>query len=156
MLAVYKEQKMRARISTVIKTNENRMWDELQKVSSLMHVASPILKFKPQKNHSLPEKWALGNEYKLKLSFFGIIPLGGHFIKLVELNKEEKKIVSNEHGNLTKVWNHIIKLKPIDEQTIEYTDEIEIKAGILTFSIWLFAHIFYRHRQSRWKKLLDS
>ena len=132
------------------------MWEELQKVSSLMYVASPILKFKPQKGHSVPEKWTLGTEYKLKLSLFGIFPLGDHFIKLVELNKEENLIISNERGNLTKTWNHIIKFTAIDDQTIEYTDEIEISAGILTLLIWLFAHIFYRHRQNKWKKLLDS
>lgn len=146
---------MKAKISTVIKTSENQMWEELQKVSSLMYVASPILKFKPQKGHSVPEKWVLGTEYKLKLSLFGIFPLGDHFIKLVELNKEENLIISIEHGNLTKAWNHIIKFNAIDDQTIEYTDEIEINAGILTILIWLFAHIFYRHRQSKWKKLFD-
>ena len=132
------------------------MWQELQKVSSLMHVASPILKFKPQEGQSLPEKWILGTEYKLRISSFGIIPLGNHFIRLVELNKEEKRIISNEHGKLTKVWNHIINFDAIDDQTINYTDEIEIKAGILTLPIWLFAHVFYRHRQRKWKKLLDS
>jgi len=146
---------MKVQISTVIKANENEMWEELQKVSSLMHVAVPILKFKPQKNQTLPEKWALGTKYKLKLFFLGIIPLGDHFIKVVEINQEKKIIVSNEHGNLTKVWNHIIKIVPIDDQNINYTDEIEIKAGLLTLSIWLFAHIFYRHRQNKWKKLLD-
>ena len=147
---------MKAKISTIIKANENKMWEELQKVSSLIHVASPILKFRPQEGHSVPEKWSLGTEYKLKLSFFGIVPLGNHVIKLVELNKEENLIISNEHGKLTKVWNHIIKFNAIDYETIEYTDEIEIKAGVLTLFIWLFAQIFYRHRQNRWKKLIGS
>lgn len=146
---------MKAKISTIINTNENKMWDELQKVSSLMQVASPILKFRPQNNQTLPEKWELGTEYKLKLSFFGVVPLGDHFIRVVEINQKKKTIVSNEHGNLTKVWNHIIKIVPINDQSIEYTDEIEIKAGLLTLSIWLFVQIFYRHRQSKWKKLLD-
>ena len=121
-----------------------------------MHVASPILKFKTQKGHSIPEKWFLGTEYKLKLSFFGIVPLGDHVIKLVEINKEKNLIVSNEYGKLTKVWNHIITFYAIDDQTIKYTDEIEIQAGILTLSIWLFAQIFYRHRQNKWKELIGS
>ena len=130
------------------------MWEELQKVSLLMHVASPILKFKPQSGYSIPERWALGIEYKLKLYFLGIIPLGDHFIRLVELNQKEKRIISNEHGRLTKVWNHIINFDAINDQIIFYTDEIEIKAGVLTLSIWMFAHLFYRHRQNRWKKRL--
>ncbi len=90
---------MKAQISTIIKANENDMWEELQKVSSLMHVASPILKFMPQRNQTLPEKWALGTKYKLKLSFLGTIPLGNHCIKIIEINQEKKIIVSNEYGN---------------------------------------------------------
>lgn len=147
---------MIARISTIMRTNEDRMWQELQKVSSLMYVASPILKFRPQKGYSLPDKWIIGTEYKLRISSFGIIPLGNHFIRLVELNQETKRIVSNEHGMLTRVWNHTITFNEIDDQTIRYTDEIEIEAGIMTLFIWLFAHIFYRHRQRKWKALLAS
>jgi hypothetical protein len=147
---------MKAKISTLIKTSENKMWDELQKVSSLMHVASPILKFKPQEGHSIPERWSLETEYKLKISFLGILPLGNHVIKLVEINKDENLIISNEYGKLTRVWDHIIKFKAIDDQTIKYTDEIEIKAGVLTLSIWLFSQVFYRHRQNKWKKLIGS
>ncbi len=154
--AVFMAPKMKAKISTILKTNENRMWEELQKVSSLIHVASPILKFRLKEGHSIPEKWSPGSEYIFKLSFFGIFPLGDHVIKLVELNKEENLLISNEHGKLSKVWNHIIKFNAIDNQTIEYTDEIEIKAGILTLSIWLFARIFYRHRQNKWKKLIGG
>lgn len=147
---------MIAKISTNIKTNEKTLWDELQKVSSLIHVASPVLKFKPLKGVDIPEKWIPGNEYKFKLSFFGIVPLGNHSIKLVELNKEENHIVSNERGSLTRVWNHTIKFQAIDDQTVKYTDEIEIKAGFFTLLIWLFANIFYRHRQNRWKKLFKN
>ncbi|HPQ45424.1 MAG TPA: hypothetical protein PKZ42_14480 [Syntrophales bacterium] len=147
---------MRARISTIIKTNEDRIWDELQKVSSLLYVASPILQFKPQKDHPLPERWTIGKEYKLRLSLLGIIPLGDHFITLVALDRKERTIISNEHGTLTNAWNHTIRLEAIDDQTTEYTDEIDIHAGILTCSIWLFSYVFYKHRQRRWKKLLDS
>ena len=147
---------MIARISTVLKTNEDSMWQELEKVSALIRVASPILKFRPQGGYSLPDKWIPGTEYKLKISLFGILPLGNHFIRLVELNKAENRIVSNEHGLLARIWNHTITFNAIDDLAITYTDEIEIKAGILTFSIWLFAHAFYRHRQRKWQKLLDS
>jgi len=39
---------------------------------------------------------------------------------------------------------------------VSYTDEIEIQAGWLTPVIWLFAHIFYRHRQRRWKVMMKE
>jgi hypothetical protein len=145
---------MRAKISTIISTPEMDMWTELQKTSSLMYVASPLVKFKIQNHQPLPEKWVVGKQYQLKMSLCGIVPLGKHFIRIVEINPEQKTIISNEHGSLIKVWNHIIKLVPIDDQSILYTDEIEIQAGILTPVVWLFSHIFYRHRQRKWKKLL--
>jgi len=37
-----------------------------------------------------------------------------------------------------------------------YTDQIDIQAGILTPPIWLFAHIFYRYRQRRWRHLVRA
>ena len=80
MLTAYKDYKMKAKISTIIETNENKMWEELQKVSSLLLVASPLLIINPQKGYAIPEKWILGTEYKFTLFFFGIIPLGNHFI----------------------------------------------------------------------------
>lgn len=132
------------------------MWSELQKVSSLRYVSSPLLMFNPQNGASFPEKWVPGIEYKLKLSLFNTIPLGGHVIKIVTINEAEKTIISNEYGHLAKIWNHTIKIKRIDENKIEYEDEIEIQAGVLTLFIWLFAQVFYRHRQRRWKRMLGS
>jgi len=73
---------------------------------------------------------------------------------LNKIDEKKKEILSSENGTLTKVWNHKITVEKIEEKTVRYTDEIEIKAGLLTFFVWLFSHIFYRHRQRRWKQLL--
>ncbi len=54
------------------------------------------------------------------------------------------------------IWNHTIKFNSIEKNKLKYTDIIEINAGFLTFIIWIFSHIFYRHRQRKWKKLLDT
>lgn len=145
---------MKAKITTYIETNENKMWKELNKVSSLIYVASPILEFKSKNGKALPKNWTKGKEYRLKIFLFGFLPLGEHVIKIVEINKEENLIVSEERGNLTNVWNHTIKFKSIADNKIKYTDKIEIKAGIFTWAIWLFAQAFYRHRQNKWKELL--
>ena len=147
---------MKAGISTEIKTSEAVMWNELQKVSSLRRVSSPILTFEPQKEHSVPELWELGIEYRLNLSLFGFIPLGQHIIELASLDRAKGTIASNKHGSLAKTWNHVIKFETIDDETIRYMDEIEIEAGLLTIPIWLFAHLFYRHRQRRWKVLVEK
>ncbi len=146
---------MRAKIQTVIDVPAEKMWNELQKVSSLRHVAAPLLEFAARNDEPLPEKWAVGEAYRLRISLFGLIPLGRHTIVIDEIHPGARTIVSKEHGRLTRVWNHLIKIDPIDERRIRYTDEIEIQAGILTVFVWLFAHVFYRHRQKRWKKLFS-
>jgi hypothetical protein len=36
---------------------------------------------------------------------------------------------------------------------VVYRDRVEVRAGVLTPFIWVFAQIFYRHRQRRWRRL---
>jgi hypothetical protein len=72
----------------------------------------------------------------------------------VTIDPESRLIFSSEHGRLTRVWNHRLQIVPIDSRAVVYTDAIEIQAGGMTVFIWLFAHVFYRHRQRRWKRLL--
>ena len=145
---------MKATISTTISTSAEKMWDELQKVSSLVNVASPLLIFKSQDKNPLPEQWLIGQEYALSVFILGIIPLGKHVIKIIKIDAQNMQILSNEYGVLTRTWNHLIKVEKDTDYKIRYTDEIEIKAGMLTIAVWLFAQIFYRHRQKRLKKLI--
>ena len=145
---------MKATISTIIKTNADRMWKELQKTSSLVYVASPVLIFKSQDGGPLPSTWQIGKEYHLKLYAFHLLPLGRHRIILKRIDAKKMEIVSHESGSLLKTWNHLLRVEPLDAGMVRYTDAIEIEAGILTGVIWLFAHFFYRHRQLRWKRLL--
>jgi len=145
---------MKATISTIIHANGNKMWEELQKTSSLMYVASPILIFKSQDGRELPSKWEVEREYPLKVYTFNIVPLGKHYIIVKRIDAKNKEIFTNEFGSLTKTWNHLVRVHVLGENIIKYTDEIEIKAGMLTAFIWMFAQVFYRHRQRKWKKLL--
>jgi hypothetical protein len=145
---------MKATISTIIQTDLNRIWDELQKTSSLIKVASPILVFHAQDGKPSPATWEAGQTYALDLRAFHILPLGKHYIDVKEINAVKREIFTNEHGSLTKTWNHRIQVEPLSKLALRYTDEIEIDAGILTLFIWAFAHLFYRHRQRRWKALL--
>jgi hypothetical protein len=44
-------------------------------------------------------------------------------------------------------------VRPLEAGTCRYSDEIEIDAGLLTPLVWLFARVFYGHRQRRWQKV---
>ena len=132
------------------------MWEELQKISTLMYVAYPLLVFKPGNGGTLPEKWDAGKEYSLTLFLFGRIPLGRHIIKLLRIDHESMEILSNEHGGTAKTWNHFMKIEVRGTHELVYRDEIEIRAGILTIFVWAFAQIFYRHRHRRWRSLFEK
>lgn len=145
---------MKARISTLIATNENRMWDELQKTASLMQVASPILIFESRHGRELPAKWEVEKQYKFRIFAFGFVPLGMHDIIVKRIDRAKKEIFTNESSFLSRTWDHLLRVEKINEKFVRYSDEVEIRAGVLTLFIWLFAHVFYRHRQKKWKVLL--
>lgn len=145
---------MFARISTRLACTESELWKDISRPNSLQFVASPILRFEPIESEDLDHEWEVGRDYPLKLYFLGIIPLGRHTIQLVEVDKDRNFIASRERGTLAPVWNHSISFHETQPGLVSYTDEIEIRAGLLTPLIWLLAHLFYRHRQRRWKVLL--
>jgi len=72
------------------------------------------------------------------------------------MDKDTNTVSSQESGLLARMWNHDISFREVGPGKVSYTDEIEIQAGCLTPAIWLFAHLFYRHRQRRWKVLFKE
>ncbi len=147
---------MIARISTILNTTPDKLWQEIAKPQSLQYVAAPILYFFPRGDTDLNPDWEINREYPLDLFFLKFIPLGAHTIILKKIDPEKNEILSNEKGKLARIWNHTIQFRAINDSQIEYSDTIEIRAGLLTPLIWLFSHFFYRHRQRRWKQLLSS
>jgi hypothetical protein len=145
---------VRATISTLMRADVDRMWTELVKTESLVRVSAPILSFAPQDGKPLPTTWEVGGTYPVKLSAFRFLPLGRHVIEIEVLDAQAREIFTREHGVLARTWNHRIRLGAQSGPTFEYTDQIDIRAGLLTPLIWLFAQLFYRHRQHRWKVLL--
>ena len=147
---------MLARISTVFECNETQFWDKIIEPKSLQFVAAPLLRFEPLVAGELDGEWIVGKTYVVRLYSFGFLPLGQHCIKIITIDRTTNTIESQESGSLARVWNHIIHFHPSGAGQLRYTDEIEIEAGVLTVFIWAFAHLFYRHRQRRWKKLLED
>lgn len=145
---------MIARISTHLLCSEAELWKKIEKPKSLEFVSAPVLKFIPSENGMLDESWKVNRDYYLKLYLFGLIPLGSHRIRIVKVDKQRNIIESREKGLLTHVWNHTITFHQVGDRKVHYTDKIDIKSGLLTPVIYIFAHLFYRHRQRRWKRLL--
>jgi len=147
---------MIARITSIFDCTEEKFWKKIIEPKSLQYVASPILSFHPIAGSDFNSDWVTDKTYELKLRFLNIIPLGRHIIKVITISKESNTLVTNESGTLTPVWNHTVQFRQIEHGRLLYTDEIGIGAGLLTPAIWVFAHLFYRHRQKRWKTLLTN
>jgi len=145
---------MLARISTTFNCTAKTFWTLIDRPASLQFVTAPILSFRPLAPPTLDKIWAVDKVYEFKLYLFKVLPLGRHQIELVTLDRTTNTIVSNERGTLAPTWNHTIRFEHVAENRIRYTDEIAITAGWRTAFIWLFAQLFYRHRQRRWKMLL--
>lgn len=147
---------MLARISTTFECTAEQFWDKIVEPKSLQYVAAPLLRFEPLVAGELDGEWIVGKTYEVRLSALGFLPVGRHRIEIVAIDRTTNTIESQESGSLARVWNHTIRFHPAGTGQLRYTDAIEIKAGVLTVFIWAFAHLFYRHRQRRWKELLAS
>jgi uncharacterized membrane protein len=60
----------------------------------------------------------------------------------------------NGSGQLATVWDHTIRVEPSSDGGTQYTDVVEVRAGVLTPFVWAFAQVFYHHRQRRWRALV--
>lgn len=147
---------MLARIATTFDCTTEQLWDEISRPASLRFVSAPLLQFEPLVPGELDSDWVIGKTYVLRLSLFGFLSAGEHRITLASIDRDANLIESKESGALSPVWNHTIRFHALGSGKLHYSDEIEIQAGLLTGFIWAFAHLFYRHRQRRWKKLLDG
>jgi hypothetical protein len=149
---------MRVKIETIFEADLDTVWKNLMLPATLEFIAHPIVKFETIEPKYFPKIWEIGR-YQTVLKIFDLIPFGQHFI-VIEIpetnNSTAKTLIDNGYGKIISRWYHIINIKKINETRTHYTDDVEVKAGILTPFIWLFAYTFYSWRQYRWKKLIGK
>lgn len=145
---------MIATITTKFNSPADKVWSRLPKTETFLYITRYFLGFTGSK--TWPEKFYEGLELTTRLVGGHIIPLWRHKMKVVRVDNEKREIYSNEGGGLVPVWDHLITIKPVSANECQYADIVDIGAGILTPFIWLYAHIFYRYRQARWKRLIKK
>jgi hypothetical protein len=145
---------MRATITTKFNSPADTVWRRLPKKETFLYITRYFLGFTGSK--TWPEKFYEGLEFTTRLVGGHIIPLWRHKIKVVRVDNEKRELFSNEGGGLIPVWDHLITVKPVNGNECQYADIVDIGAGLLTPVIWVYAHIFYRYRQARWKRLIKK
>jgi hypothetical protein len=79
-----------------------------------------------------PEELHEGQEIQIRILFFHSIPAWRHHLRLVRVDEERREILWQERGGFIHAWNHRIHIEPENTVRCRYTDEIEIRAGIVT------------------------
>jgi hypothetical protein len=146
---------MIADVSTPLNCSAAKAWNEVLKSSLLLHVIWPLVRVVPASG-PFPERWSEGLTVQCKLFLIGFIPIGVHTIYIEEIDQKNYQIKSREHDPLIARWDHLISIKPLDDNRSLYRDTIDIDAGSLTFLVWAWANWFYRHRQRRWRALAKT
>jgi len=139
-------------ISSTLNNSAEKIWNKLLNIETLIEICKPMVTFKSKINEK-EMKWEINKEYIFKLFIYGFIPFGDHKIIIKKLDKENKIILSNEYNKIVKIWNHLIFMENVGENEIKYTDEVEIYAGIFTLFTAIWAKLFYKHRQKKWKRI---
>ena len=143
---------MIVRKSSVFPATREEVYRHLQRLETLQYIAAPYATFTPVENNS-GFSWREGEVSLYHFKLFGFIPFGIHTIRIEKF--DQNGIQSREYNKHVSVWDHLIILEDMGDQT-KYTDEVEIHAGWKTIFIWLWAKAFYAHRQRKWIKLLQT
>jgi len=119
----------------------------------LEFVAAPLVRFDPVHPPAFPTEWSDG-EHVVALRLFGAIPFGTQSIVISMAPTTHGFTIRDAgHSALISRWDHVITITP-HESGCHYRDHVDIRAGVLTPLVWLFAQLFYRHRQRRWRALV--
>ena len=150
---------VKVRVDTRLSAPPDVVWTLLQQSETLVRVAKPLLYFRPIVPPHLPLRWER-RSYRVSMYAFGVLPLGQQTITIEEPDAHPEApsgariLRDNGSGQLVSSWDHWIFVSSHPDGGAAYTDWIDIQAGILTPLIKIFAEIFYRHRQRRWRQVL--
>lgn len=145
---------MRVAISTVLKTPVAEAWTAARKPALFDYVSAPMVRFRPKE--PLPDVWREGR-FLVTLLLFGVLPIGEQWIviEFEHIDDAAGRYVLRDNGHSASIrrWDHRLTLQARPDGRTDYSDVLELEAGLTTPVVWAFAQIFYRHRQRRLRRL---
>lgn len=148
---------MKIDLSTHIALPPDQVWSAVQRPELLAHIAAPLIRFTPQRGKAWPDQFVADEPVAANLWLFGFIPLGPQWI-VPSLHPPAQgswpqRLRDNGYSWIVPRWDHWIAVTPDADGETHYQDTVDVDAGVLTPVVGLFANIFYRHRQRRWRAL---
>ena len=138
--------------TSIFPASKEAIFRKLLKLDTLQTIAKPFATFEPVGETA--SMWEVGSTSAYRFRLFGLIPFGTHSIHILRFDLDG--VSSHESNEHVPVWDHNIQLIEKDETHTLYTDRVEIHAGWKTPFIWLWANLFYAHRQRKWIRLLQD
>ncbi len=142
-------------VSSEFPVSKKVVFSKLTKFKTLSYITDPYASFKPIDGDE-ELTWEAGKTFNFKVKIFKCIPFGKHTIRVIKFSKEESYIYTNEKNTYVPIWNHSIFLEELDDNRTKYTDRVEIYAGWKTNIVYMWAKLFYSHRQKKWLNLLKG
>lgn len=143
---------MIVKISTPLNVPAEVVWGRVKQTATFQYVTRGVLRFSAATG--LPKEWYQGQKCNSRLILFGVFPAWVHELEVVRLDNARRELQTAEKGGLLRSWDHTLTVAPDDEGCCIYTDTVVLDAGILTPLIWLIAHVFFRYRQMRLRRLV--
>lgn len=148
---------MKLSLETSLECSFEEASDALERPALFLHIAAPLVTFRPTRGTVVPDRWAEGT-YWFAMRLFGLIPLGEQAV-VIELPRTSEADVlhvrDRGHSLLLRLWDHRITLQRREDETL-YRDDLELDAGFLTPLVGLGVRLFFQHRQRRWRRLAAS
>ncbi len=138
-------------VSTELPAPAATVWRAATTPAAFVHVAGGMLRFPAAERAGA--RWQPGDRLEGWTFLFGVVPFSRHRLEVVGLDPAAMTLESDEGGGIVRSWRHLIVVESLGEGRCRYRDRIEIDAGPLTPAVAAFAHVFYRHRQRRWRSL---
>lgn len=139
-------------VSTYLDAPPDAVWPAVTTPAGFRFVTRGLVQWEGLDEHAGP--WTTGTSVAGRLRVLGV-PFSRHRITVESIDHQRRSVQSDESGGPIRSWRHLITVEPVegDPGRSRYTDVIEIRAGLLTPAVALFAHASYRLRQRRWRQL---
>lgn len=145
---------MRVYVESVWDCDPDYCWDRVQQSATLVRIAWPLIALRPVGAAEFPPRWTEGATIECGLLLFNVVPLGVRRLCFESIDDRLREIQTRESDPVVRRWDHLIRVEPADGGRTRYSDTIEVEAGALTPLVWLFAKLFYRYRQRRWRAIV--
>jgi hypothetical protein len=145
---------MRVFVQSELPCDADRAWEQVQTLALLREICRPLIRLAPARGAAeLPARWEAGSTVLLRPFLFGAIPLGTRSLHWERISPQQREMQTREHDPIVRRWDHRIQVESLGPGRCRYTDDVDVEAGVLTLPVWLFAQVFYRRRQRRWRQV---